>query len=58
MIVGSYVRGPNNTICRAWGWKARPWSPDSGLIVAFMEVYMKVDLAGLAKPSVGAACRV
>ena len=30
MILGSYVRGPNNIICRAWAWKARPWLPDGG----------------------------
>ena len=24
--------GPNNIICRAWVWKARPWSPDGGLL--------------------------
>ena len=31
MVLGSHVRGPNNIICRAWVWKGRPWSPDSGL---------------------------
>ena len=30
MMLGSHVKGPNNIICRAWAWKARPWSPDGG----------------------------
>ena len=30
MILGSHVKGPNNIICRAWAWKARPWSPNGG----------------------------
>ena len=58
MIVGSYVKDPKNTICRAWVWKVRLCSPDGGLIVAFMEVYMRVGLAWLAKTSIGVDCRV
>ena len=29
-VLGSYIKGPNNKICRAWVWQARPWSPGSG----------------------------
>ena len=58
MTLGSYVKSPNNIICRVWAWKAGPWVLVSGLVVVFMEAYMRVDLAWLAKPSVGAACRV
>ena len=49
MTLGSYVKGLNNIICRVWAWKAGPWSLGSGLIVVFMEVHMRVDLAWLAK---------
>ena len=31
LILGSYVNGPTNIICRAWVWKARLWSPGGGL---------------------------
>ena len=30
-MLGTYIKGPNDIICRAWVWKARPWSLDSGL---------------------------
>ena len=58
MTLGSYVKGPNNIICRVWAWKAGPWSPDSGLVEIFMEAYTRVDLAWLAKPYIDATCRV
>ena len=50
MTLDSYVKGPNNIICRVWAWKAWPWSLDSGLVVVFMEAHMRVDLAWLTKP--------
>ena len=30
MTLGSYVEGPNNTICREWDGKAGPWSLGNG----------------------------
>ena len=30
MTLGSYVNGPNNTICREWDGKAGPWSLGNG----------------------------
>ena len=58
MTLDSYVKGPNNVICKEWAWKAEPWSQVSGLVVVFMEAYICADLAWLAKPSIGANCRI
>ena len=35
--LGSYVKGPNNMICREWDRKAGPWSLGNGLVRIFME---------------------
>ena len=58
LTLGSYVKGPNNMICRVWVWKAGPWSPDSGLIRIFMDAHTKVGLAWIAEPYIDAARRV
>ena len=50
MTLGSYVKGPNNMICREWDRKAGPWSLGNGLVRIFMEAHTKVDLACVAKP--------
>ena len=39
IVLGSHVKGPNNTICREWACEARPWSPDSGLATISHGVY-------------------
>ena len=38
-VLGSHVKGPNNTICREWACEARPWSPDKGLAMVSHGVY-------------------
>ena len=43
MTLGSWVKGPNNVICREWARKAGPWSHVSSLIMVFMEAFTWED---------------
>ena len=67
MMLGSYVKGPNNTVCREWVWKglpldtglwSGPWSLDGGLVMIFMEAHTKVGLTRIARLYLDVAWRV
>ena len=50
MTLGLYVKGPNNTICRAWDWKGMPLGAGQGSGPSFMRTHTKVGLDCIAEP--------
>ena len=58
MTLGSYVKGPNNMICREWVWKGLPL--DAGLRSGpdFMRAHIKVGSDCIAKPYIDIVWRV
>ena len=45
MTLGSYVKGPNNMICREWVWKGMTWDAGQWPGSDFMRAHIKVGLA-------------
>ena len=52
MTSGSYVKGPNNMICRKWVWKGLPLGAGQGSDPGFMRTHTKVSWDCVAEPYV------
>ena len=50
MTLGSYVKGPNNMICREWVWKGLPLGAGRGSDLGFMRTHTKVGWDCIAEP--------
>ena len=50
MTLGSYVKGPNNMICREWVWEGLPLGAGQRSGPGFMRAYTKVGLDCIAEP--------
>ena len=52
MTLGSYVKGPNNMICREWVWKGLPLGAGFRSGPGFMSDHTKMSLDCIAEPCI------
>ena len=58
MTLDSYVKGPNNTICREWVWKGLPLGSGQESGPGFVRTHTKVGLDCIAKPYIDVVRKV
>ena len=56
--MGSYVKGPNNMICREWVWKGLSLGAGQGSDPGFMRTHTKVGRDYVAEPYVDVVQKV
>ena len=56
--MGSYVKSPNNMICREWVWKGLPLGAGQGSDTGFMRTHTKVGWDCVAEPYVDVVQKV